>query len=86
MPTSIVVPPALKAAVQAKAAAEGRTLTDVTLDAYRRYVGERTVYDAMLPTGSAAWQIANAPTGSAHGAPDLRTVDDVAPRRESEEG
>lgn len=53
-PTSVAIPPALKRAVMAKAASEGRTMTDVILDGLREYVGERTVYDHLPLRGDCA--------------------------------
>lgn len=60
-PTMIKVPADLKAAVQRKAASEGRTLTDIALAAFRAYVGERVVYDLAPDDGTAGWQGEHAP-------------------------
>lgn len=63
--TSVVIPPELKEAAATKAATEYRTLSDVIVAALYSYVNKPA-------PGSVAWQVANAPAGSAHGTPDLR--------------
>jgi uncharacterized protein (DUF1778 family) len=40
-PTSLRIPPAIKAAAQRRAAAEGRTLTDVVVAYLKRYAREQ---------------------------------------------
>lgn len=42
-PSSIRIPPALKKAAQAKAEAEGKTLTDVIVAGLERYVKSKAV-------------------------------------------